>query len=331
MAMTPVTDSDLAGVTGQAGVNINADLLMNVNIGTMAWGDSTGIDRWNNVVDTTDSAGYIGITNFSLQGLHIIAREGETYNGYNEATDLAPITIDVATGTKGGLTTTFVRFGLGSLKISTGAMDFGVWLGSSGASLGTTAAQKLGDVYINGIAMYIQPGSYVDIYNNRGAGTSGVTMDLNVTIDRFEMSTISWGDSDGLTATQNGTGANGWISGTGVATGAGFVGLDNLQVGVITITGTVTIDVGSITGTGKYALTTKFHTGAVNQGVVHIGFGGTGSVFGIHVAGPITANVKLSNAKTLVDSGAASTLGDIYISGFNVDIAGPSWVDIWAH
>lgn len=42
-AMTPISDSDLSNVTGQAGVNINVDLLMNVRLGTMAWGDSDGI------------------------------------------------------------------------------------------------------------------------------------------------------------------------------------------------------------------------------------------------------------------------------------------------
>jgi hypothetical protein len=37
-AMTPVSDSDLSNVTGQAGVSINPNLTMDINIGTIAWG-----------------------------------------------------------------------------------------------------------------------------------------------------------------------------------------------------------------------------------------------------------------------------------------------------
>jgi hypothetical protein len=42
--MTPVSDSDLSNVTGQAGVSINPNLTMDINIGTIAWGDSDGIN-----------------------------------------------------------------------------------------------------------------------------------------------------------------------------------------------------------------------------------------------------------------------------------------------
>ena len=63
-AMTPVTDNDLSNVTGQAGVNINANVSMNVYIGTMAWGDSDGITSIYNpwTVPAGSSGGYIGIT-----------------------------------------------------------------------------------------------------------------------------------------------------------------------------------------------------------------------------------------------------------------------------
>jgi len=105
MAMTPVSDSTLSDVTGQAGVNINADLTMNIGIGTMAWGDADGIGGFNSGTDTSPWAtvaagGYVGMTNFNINGLRIKARETDTYNGWHSSAYLKPITIDVATGTK---------------------------------------------------------------------------------------------------------------------------------------------------------------------------------------------------------------------------------------
>ena len=38
-AMTPVSDSALSDVTGQAGVSINIDLNMNISFDTVAWGE----------------------------------------------------------------------------------------------------------------------------------------------------------------------------------------------------------------------------------------------------------------------------------------------------
>ncbi|HPX51565.1 MAG TPA: hypothetical protein PLR49_14140, partial [Deltaproteobacteria bacterium] len=78
--------------------------------------------------------------------------------------------------------------------------------------------------------------------------------------------------------------------------------------------------------------------GAAPASVVHIQFGsdvysdptlGAADLFSVLV-GPITANVKLDGVASL-DSADAGTLGDIYISGFGLDIYGGSWVDIWAH
>ena len=92
-AMTPVTDSDLSKVTGQAGVSINQDVAMDIPMGTMAWGDSdglgnivlgahttnhtTGLNPWT----TVTTGGYIGINDFDMQ-VRIKARTTDTYNGY---------------------------------------------------------------------------------------------------------------------------------------------------------------------------------------------------------------------------------------------------------
>jgi hypothetical protein len=42
-AMTPLTDSELSDVTGQAGVSIFFDVAMNIHFDVLAWGDSDGL------------------------------------------------------------------------------------------------------------------------------------------------------------------------------------------------------------------------------------------------------------------------------------------------
>jgi hypothetical protein len=332
-AMTPVSDSDLSNVTGQAGVNINADVTMNIGIGTVAWGDASGVDAYASLGSgwaAVGSTGYVGVTNFNINNLRIKARETDTYGtGYSTAGTatpntyntiyLKPITIDVATdaGTYGGRT--FVRFGLGSLQITLNAMSFSVQMGAT-----TALGQELGTANLGSIGIFINPKSYVDIYSH---DASGVSMTMNVIVDQFNMTYLSWGDSDGLAGGNTGTGGVTWIS--TAANSSGYIGLANLSVGgPITVSGTVAIDVVT-SAAGAYA----HGAPGTPTTICHISFPGG---FNVNVTGPITAQVKLDNVAALT-SGNAGTLGDIYISGFNlsiinnVDNGAPSWVDIWAH
>jgi len=268
-AMTPVSDSDLSNVTGQAGVNINADLTMNISIGTMAWGDNDGITGVYMPWATAATGGYIGITGFNITNLKVRARYemSDSYNSYS-TTLLKPITIDVATAPAGGFATaggngtiaagtSFVRFGLGALHISMDSLQFDVSLGSHLASgyIGTTPTlnQNLGVVTIGGFEMFINPWSYVDIYATHGAAanTSGVTFGFNFILDRVNIPYMSWGDHDGLgTAASSGAGVNAapgflWIS---TANTAGYIGLNNFTIGdashaAVVVTGAVSIDI----------------------------------------------------------------------------------------
>jgi hypothetical protein len=306
-AMTPIADSDLSNVTGQAGVNINANVTMDIAIGTMAWGDADGLtgvyDPWD-VNGLTTAGGYVGMSNFNIYNLSIKARTESTdsYNGYNTLF-LKPITIDVATanaaitvnqGGTYGLTesmatgTTFVRFGLGALQINMDAMSFDVGLGprpeGTAATVGTTAVttlltQNLGQVSLGAMAMYINPFSYVDIFSAAGApggalsaaggDASGVDFAVNVTIDKFSMNYMSWGDTDGLvggniyTNTTNSGGGTTWIGSSGVA--AGYVGLSSFLInGPIAINGQVQIDVTNVSS-GVYAQLPTFVGGLVTS------------------------------------------------------------------
>ena len=330
MAMTPVSDQTLSDVTGQAGVNINADLMMDIKIGTLAWGDSDGILNGGHPLwGTTDGGGYVGVTGFDIDGLRIKARETDTFDGYAAPAQLKPITIDVATDALMYDGATFVRFGLGSLEISMGALDFDVRLGTDAATL-AASGNLLGVVSIGAMGIYIDPKSYVDIFSD---GTCGVNIAMNIEIDQFNIGYVSWGDTDGVV--NGGIGAMPWMA----AASAGYVGLANLEIGgPITVVGQLAIDVNTAyAGIYSHGIVGT-DAGAAPVSVVHIQFGsdvysaptlGAADLFSVLV-GPITAEVKLDGVAAL-DGANAGTLGDIYISGFGLDIYGGSWVDIWAH
>ena len=330
MAMTPVSDQTLSDVTGQAGVNINADLMMDIKIGTLAWGDSDGILNGGHPLwGTTDGGGYVGVTGFDIDGLRIKARETDTFDGYAAPAQLKPITIDVATDAFMYDGATFVRFGLGSLEISMGALDFDVRLGTDAATL-AASGNLLGVVSIGAMGIYIDPKSYVDIFSD---GTCGVNIAMNIEIDQFNIGYVSWGDTDGVV--NGGIGAMPWMA----AASAGYVGLANLEIGgPITVVGQLAIDVNTAyAGIYSHGIVGT-DAGAAPVSVVHIQFGsdvysnptlGAADLFSVLV-GPITAEVKLDRVADL-DSINAGVLGDIYISGFGLDIYGGSWVDIWAH
>ncbi len=255
MAMTPVSDSTLSDVTGQAGVNINADITMDISIGTMAWGDDDGIavtplNPWTSAA----TGGYIGITGFNITNLHIRARTeaGDMYNGY-KTVFLKPITIDVATGEKLGETgVTFVRFGLGALQISLDQLQFTVALSDHAYTGDLTLEQTMGVVTLGAMDIYINPWSYVDIYSHEGCG---VNFDFNVVLDRVELPYMSWGDTDGLPGGNTGNQPAGTPWMTDIS--AGYVGLNNFVIGdanhpAVVITGSVAIDV-TTSAQGVYA------------------------------------------------------------------------------
>jgi len=320
MAMTPVSDQTLSDVTGQAGVNINADLRMDITIGTLAWGDADGITTsYNPGWALTDAGGYVGVTGLNITDLRIKARETDTFGGYSAPAMLKPITIDVATDEDIYDGNTFVRFGLGSLQITMDHMDFTVFLAAPGAP-----GQRLGVVSIGAMAVYINPVSYLDIYNSRPGNRCGIFLAMNVVIDEFDIDHVSWGDIDG----QANTGINECIWMAQGAQSAGYIGLSDLRMGgPITIAGTIAIDVttsyNGIYSHGRVGVT----PGAAPVSVVHIGFP---RVFSLSVSGPIVADVKLDRIASL-GSINAGTLGNIYISGLSLDVRAGSWVDIWAH
>ena len=308
MAMTPVTDNDLANVTGQAGVSINVDVTMDLNIDVAAWGDSDGFLAGS-------SAGWVGVTTLAVNTLHIWPRTD--YNPDLAGTTADPtlyrlLTIDV--GTEGGVTK--VQIGIPTLTVTMYSMDANVELGADTSSLN----QLMGTLYIAGLNMattgYDKSAGtgFVYIYAH---GNSGVDIDLvEVNIAYLKIDTVAWGDVDGLAA------------GYGHTCGMlpGYVGLSDLDIEDITVNGGITIDVGS----NDTADTACIYNYAPDHGVTFVAIG-IKDATSLSI-GSLSAAVELGT-----DTSLGQKLGDIYVSDMTATIKNNtltgtnSFVHIFAH
>lgn len=79
-AATTVSDSDLAGITGQSGVSINLDVTIDLTADVVAWGDSDGlwvIQGYNTLEGEAafNNAGYVGLQNMNISNLNVRMRD----------------------------------------------------------------------------------------------------------------------------------------------------------------------------------------------------------------------------------------------------------------
>jgi hypothetical protein len=250
-------------------------------------------------------------------------------------------TIDVATGPKtiyNGInpatpvTTTYVRLGLGSQRITMTSMTADVELGSTNA-LGS----ELGDFALLGMIMDIDGSSTVDIYAHDGAG---ITIDLDVKIDQIHFNSMAWGDSDGLgtnnihynAASAAAAAAGDGLLSMGATTSRGYVGIRAFQINNMTITGQIKIDVATINA----GLTPAANglLGVYREMLdLHAYDGGTTGVLirmdnlNIRIQN-MNGFVTLSN-DTALSPANSRDLGEFYMDNVNVTVNG--WVGIFAH
>jgi hypothetical protein len=226
---------------------------------------------------------------------------------------IKPLTIDVATDTAGTITgtpgLTFVRIGLGSLEVSMTSMTANVKVSRSSTLANTIEATSgqtvldaqytgftptgnkldntLGQIYMGGLDVYINGSSYVDI-SAKGLTTQGVLLGLNVIIDKLNIDTLAWGDSDGI----------------GTGTTAGWVGLTGLKITNLTVNGAVSIDVATCPSYwGDGGDTTYVSFGLTN---LKIGIGG------------FNANVAMGGTTSTINQ----VLGSIYLSNMTATVNG---------
>jgi hypothetical protein len=322
LAMTTISDDEMAQVTGQRGVSINVDVTANLSIGTIAWGDSDGFAGYSN-------AGYVGIEGLNVtihfSGRHDgpFATTGPSAVGYMGN---KPITIDVGSDTLGW--TTQVRIGLPTahLTVSTLQTDIFVSGVTAGAPTSTTA-QQLGAIYMNGIEILLGESSSPAVassYNAgymtigaAGSGNRGVNFEFDVNIDSINIDTISYGNTTSILAGSFGTAAT-----------AGYIGVTDLTIGHMNIDGGFNIGIGTL---NTDAINNGHGQGTITQVNILIHHNTT-----VTVPSAITGTVVLAQDQELTTG--AEELGNFYIGSVTARIVNnvgslstPSIIQIWAH
>jgi len=355
-------DSTLDNVTGQAGVSIATDVIMDVHFDTVAWGDSDGVDvpylnaKYDASLDadgdgvddnnnsqylgTGTTAGWVGITDLDITNLRIKIRDDlagagfvtEAAGGDYDWTAIQLFTIDVATDSDG----TYVHMLLGTQQVTFDTMDGVVELGAD-----TGLGDVLGEFYIGGFELLMAADSYVDI---RAHGGSGVTIDFGVLIDSITMDAMSWGDADGLGTDP----IDGMFYNVDTVadefTAAGYVGLSNAAITGLAASGSLLIDVASMNESAILGATTfvdptsgltlpESYLLYVYVSMLNDAYDGSSTAVLLQFS-DLTASMATFTADVVLaaDNGlttAASTLGSVYAAGMDVTMNG--WVGIFAH
>lgn len=257
---------------------------------------------------------------YYLSAMKIVGGDG------GSITPFAPLTIDVATDNTYGTAITFVRIGTGSLQVTMDSMTADVRLGPDN---GTYAGvpdflYELGSLYVGDMSLRIGGGSYVDIFNDRGPRTQGVSIATSLVIKDFHIGTLAWGDRDGIDYPAD------YVTNrddlrfdpdnpgydTTVYPAQGWVGLKNLDIGRIEVAGRIDIDVATRTSD--------------NWTFVQIGLGAdSSSALSVSLTG-LTATAALGSTPIGPDNPATPTiieglnqeLGELYVSGGTVKVYG---------
>jgi hypothetical protein len=264
MAMTTISDNDLSAVTGQSGVSISADVTMNINAGTLAWGDADGIGG-------TTSAGWVGLKDLAIANLRMHMRSDAgmidpmvafaEYQAFGGAGTQAAFLTDISGATPTVLEqkallasilatqqfltidvytvsgVTAVRIGLPTFEIDMASLDAKVGLWTDNAGVPGTF-QEMGLISVKTMVALVGKGNFVDISKNDTA--SGVLINIGNTsggnmIDKMTIASMSWGDADGLAI-------------AGAPASSGYIGLTGFTMNALKVAATLNINVCTPTG-----------------------------------------------------------------------------------
>jgi hypothetical protein len=204
-------------------------------------------------------------------------------------------TVKVGTDGGYGAGVTYAIIGLGSQEAQVDSWDPNVTLGPSKATSSTTCCMNcLCSIHLDGLYVKVNGTSYVTLYKSEGQ--LGISTDVDVTIDRIRLATLSFGDCDGFT--KAGSLGNDF-------TNAGYVGLKDTNIIGVTASGSLAISVAKVDGYVK----------AVHMGIDNMYVG----------MSSLDTTVELGDKKDF--SGTVGVLGTIYMKGLQMQVSG--YLDIY--
>lgn len=329
MAMTTVTDNELSAVTGQAGVSISMDVQAQIAIGTIAWGDSTGLtgNLLAEEVPGYTSMGFVGLDNLDMT-IHISGRTDgafDTTTNPNAWLASLPLTIDVGTNSSG---VTLVGIGLPTAHIVINSLTSNIFLSGGSVSGGpdSVTAQQLGAIYLDtvdikmgqatGSTLMPYDAGYVTIgaADTTNSTNAGVHIGLDVKIGSIYIGTMSYGNTNIIP---------GGAADIVPYTSAGYIGMKGFTLNNVTIAGGLSIGLHTTDVTGALL---GMQTNDLRTCVNIVFDNGTY----INIPGAIYGTILLADNKELTGDGvaqlAAGELGNFFIKGVKVTIQDPTLV-----
>ncbi len=179
-------------------------------------------------------------------------------NLYEAPAASSPVTVEAgeSNGLYAPLGATYVRIGLGSQEVGLDSMDIKVNLGSKAVAI-AGQDQILGSLHLDGLSVKSNGSSYVTLYKTDGQ--MGIDVNVDVTIDRIGLATLSWGDADGCYHDD--------ADNTGKA---GYVGLKDTNIYGVTVSGgplSIEVATDDIGGKQELSVTKFIHMGIHNLNV----------------------------------------------------------------
>lgn len=262
-----------ASLTGQIGTILCPDP---ADAKELEESDCVAIPAKNEIVANEDSLSSV-YTDYGYDWWKNLKVAGDLYYK-DSSSEFSPLTVE--SGRDGD--TIWARIGLGSQESEFDSWDGNVTVDCcSDGDCTYCQDQILGSLHLDGLTVKINGKSYVKLYIVEGH--TGIGTDVDVTIDRIDLATFSWGDTDGF----------------GKYTDAGYMGLKNTSITGVTAQGSVAIDVAKDDGVH-----------AVHIGIANINVG----------MASLDTTVALGDKKDF--SGTKSVLGTLYMKNLKMDVGG---------
>jgi len=194
----------------------------------------------------------------------------------------SPPTVEAGTDNTGPYApygATYTRIGLGSQEVGLDSWDINVTLGPAESASTTDCMHCLFSIHLGGLAVKTNVTSYVTMYKTDSQIGLGVNVDA--TIDRISLATLSLGDCDGFAGARK----------------AGYVGLKDTFINDVTVSGgPISIGVATVDGGVK----------SVHMGIDNLNVG----------MSSLDTTLVLGDNKDF--SGTRYVLGTIYMSDLNI-------------